>query len=166
ENLYNIHYGDIHATFPKNILDTEKNLDLIPIIINPKIETPVLLQEGDLIMADASEDYDGVGQSVELRNIGKKKIVSGTHTFALRPIIDFAAKYERYIFSAFQTHMAIKKIATGISVYCLSKSNISQIKLPNPPLAEQRSIANCLSTWDAGIEKLTQLIAAKKQQKK
>src|SRR5699024_451293 len=64
------------------------------------------------------------------------------------------------------THKALKKIATGISVYGLSKSNISQIKLPIPPLAEQRSIANCLSTWDAGIEKLTQLIAAKKQQKK
>src|SRR5699024_2894753 len=33
-------------------------------------------------------------------------------------------------------------------------------------LQEQKSITNCLSTWDSGIEKLSQLIQAKKQQKK
>src|SRR5690625_1668122 len=35
-----------------------------------------------------------------------------------------------------------------------------------PPTHEQKSITNCLSTWDSGIEKLTQLIQAKKLRKK
>jgi|SRR5690554_4749174 len=35
-----------------------------------------------------------------------------------------------------------------------------------PPLPEQKAIADCLSTWDKGIENLSALIASKKEQKK
>jgi len=35
-----------------------------------------------------------------------------------------------------------------------------------PPLPEQKAIADCLSTWDKAIEKLSALIASKKEQKK
>lgn len=164
--IYNIHYGDIHSTFPRNILDVKKDIDLIPIIISSELEAPELLKDGDLIMADASEDYEGIGQSIELINVGDKRIVSGTHTFPLRPVEKFAPKYAGYIFSNYNTHKEIKRIATGISVYGISKSNIAKIKLPIPPLPEQKAIADCLSTWDKGIEKLSALIASKKEQKK
>ena len=91
-SIYNIHYGDIHSTFPNNILDVKKDIKLIPIIVTPEIETPELLKDGDLIMADASEDYEGIGKTIELANVEDKKIVSGTHTFPLRPITEFAPK--------------------------------------------------------------------------
>lgn len=165
-NIYNIHYGDIHAKFSENILDTEKDLKLIPKITDEVTDNPVLLRDGDVIMADASEDYKGIGKSIELIKVGEKKIIAGTHTFALRPKINYAPKFAGYIFSSFQTHKQIKRIATGISVYGISKGNISKIKLPIPPLPEQKAIADCLSTWDRGIEKLTALIDAKKEQKK
>src|SRR5690554_2706861 len=164
--VYNIHYGDIHSTFPKNLLDVKKDIDLIPIIISSELEAPELLKDGDLIMADASEDYKGIGQSIELINVGDRKIVSGTHTFPLRPVEKFAPKYAGYIFSNFNTHKEVKRIATGISVYGISKANLSKIKLPIPPLPEQNAIADCLSTWDKGIEKLSALITSKKEQKK
>src|SRR5690554_647326 len=164
--VYNIHYGDIHSTFPKNLLDVKKDIDLIPIIISSELEAPELLKDGDLIMADASEDYKGIGQSIELINVGDRKIVSGTHTFPLRPVEKFAPKYAGYIFSNFNTHKEVKRIATGISVYGISKANLSKIKLPIPPLPEQKAIADCLSTWDKGIEKLSALITSKKEQKK
>lgn len=164
--IYNIHYGDIHSAFPNNILDIKRDIELIPVIVSPEIDTPELLQDGDLIMADASEDYEGIGKTIELVNTGDRKIVSGTHTFPLRPKIIFATKYAGFIFSEFNVHKQIMKIATGISVFGISKGNISKIQLPIPPLPEQQAIANCLTTWDSGIEKLTQLIAAKREQKK
>lgn len=164
--IYNIHYGDIHSTFPNSILDVEKNIKLIPVIINPELETPEFLKEGDLIMADASEDYEGIGKTIELVNVQDSKIVSGTHTFPLRPMTKFAPKYAGYIFTEFSVHKQIKRIATGISVFGVSKANISKIQLPIPPLPEQKAIANCLTTWDSGIEKLSALIKAKKEQKK
>src|SRR5690625_800202 len=58
------------------------------------------------------------------------------------------------------------KRLTGSTIKNLGLNEIRKTKLPIPPLQEQKSIANCLSTWDSGIEKLTQLIQAKKQQKK
>lgn len=164
--IYNIHYGDIHSTFPKNLLDVKKDIAQIPRIKNPDIKEPELLKNGDLVMADASEDYEGIGQSIELINIENEKIVSGTHTFPLRPIEKFAPRYAGYIFSNFDTHKEIKKIATGISVFGISKANIAKVNIPIPPLPEQKAIADCLSTWDKALEKQAQLIEAKKEFKK
>lgn len=164
--IYNIHYGDIHSTFPKNLLDVKKDIAQIPRIKNPDIKEPELLKNGDLVMADASEDYEGIGQSIELINIENEKIVSGTHTFPLRPIEKFAPRYAGYIFSNFDTHKEIKKIATGISVFGISKANIAKVNIPIPPLPEQKAIADCLSTWDKAIEKQIQLIEFKKEFKK
>src|SRR5690554_4953018 len=45
-------------------------------------------------------------------------------------------------------------------------NNSKSLKLPIPPLPEQKAIADCLSTWGKGIEKLSALIASKKEQKK
>ncbi|MFY2629417.1 hypothetical protein, partial [Achromobacter dolens] len=42
------------------------------------------LQNGDLIFADASEDMDGVGKSVEIQNATGIELVSGLHTIAIR----------------------------------------------------------------------------------
>ena len=66
----------------KSILDC--NIEDIPLIEQCKVKKLSLLQEGDLIIADVSEDYEGSGTSILLRNIKNKKIVSGLHTFALR----------------------------------------------------------------------------------
>lgn len=65
-----------------------------------------------------------------------------------------------------QRAQRIKLLAANQAVPILNKSEFSKIKLPIPPLQEQKTIANCLSTWDSGIEKLTQLIQAKKLRKK
>jgi type I restriction enzyme S subunit len=43
-----------------------------------------LIKEGDVIMADVSEDYSGIGKSVEVKNIGSVKAISGLHTYLFR----------------------------------------------------------------------------------
>src|SRR5690625_469620 len=56
--------------------------------------------------------------------------------------------------------------ANGSTFLEISGKEIKQIPLAIPPLPEQKAIADCLSTWDKGIEKLSALIASKKEQKK
>src|SRR5690554_298075 len=58
EGVYNIHYGDIHATYKRPILDFEIENRV------PKINKGIAisnnadyLKDGDLVIADASEDY-------------------------------------------------------------------------------------------------------------
>ena len=48
----------------------------------------------------------------------------------------------------------------------LNASIVRSYELPIPPLPEQEAIANCLTTWDKGIETLSTLIDAKREQKK
>jgi len=76
-----IHYGDIHSKWDL-FLDCDNQA--VPKIDIGKVKFLPKLQQGDLIIADASEDYEGVGKSIEIKNIGERNIVAGLHTMLLR----------------------------------------------------------------------------------
>ena len=173
DEIRNIHYGDIHATYVNEILDLdiEKTIPyLLDGIIDPKSfddESFPSLKEGDLIIADASEDYEGVCDCVELKNIKGAKIVSGLHTFAARAKDEkIAIGYRTYALQHEQVIRELRRIATGTSVYGVSKTNLSKVKIPLPPLLEQKAIAQVLSTADAAIHTTEKLIAQKELRKK
>lgn len=166
-NIQNIHYGDIHAKFKNELLDCENE-------ILPKVKDGVIInqyfnfiKDGDLIIADASEDYEGVGKCIEVMNVGNKKIVSGLHTFLARDNSGLTARgFRTYIFRNPSVNIELKRIATGISVYSISKGNLEKLKLTLPTLLEQHKIATILSTWDEAITKTQQLIAQQQQRNK
>ncbi len=166
EVLY-IHYGDIHATYKTELLDF-KNESKIPYLKDEFLNTNLnYLQEGDLIIADASEDLVGIGESIEIKNIENKKAIAGLHTFLLRDKNQNTVNgFRTYLLRNAKVHNSIKKIATGTSVYGISKGNLSKLKIPLPPLPEQRAIAAILSTWDTAIQSTQALIAQKEQEKK
>ncbi len=162
----NIHYGDIHSTYNSPNIDVSKIE--IPLIkdrdFNPDKNT--LLKDGDLVMSDASEDYEGIGVTVSIHGIGNKKVVGGLHTFVLRDEKGLTNEYYRqYIFRNPEIRNTMQKIANGVSVYGISKTTVSKIKLPLPPLSEQNRIVSVLETWDKTIEKLSKKIEVKKQLK-
>lgn len=171
--IRNIHYGDIHATYENEILDLdiEKTVPyLLDGIIDPKSFDDVsfpALKEGDLIIADASEDYEGLCACVELKNINGAKVVSGLHTFAARASEDdIALGYRTYALQHEQVLRELRRIATGTSVYGVSKTNLSKVKIPLPSIPEQKAIAKVLSTADAAIHTTEKLIAQKELRKK
>lgn len=76
---------------------------------------------------------------------------------------------KEYLFNLLQTEKFIKEanVSSGTKMPRADWNHIVNCSFfIVHSLFEQKSIADCLSTWDAGIEKLTQLIQAKKQQKK
>jgi type I restriction enzyme S subunit len=72
-----LHYGDIHS-LPGVRLNCSKVA--IPRIAQDRVASYPSVQEGDLIVADASEDYAGLGKSAEITEVGAQKIVGGLHT--------------------------------------------------------------------------------------
>lgn len=58
------------------------------------------------------------------------------------------------------------KLGQGNSVVHIYSSSLKKIFIPVPPSAEQKSIANVLSVWDDGIEKLQSLIKYLNQRNK
>jgi len=166
DEIYNIHYGDIHSKFEFQVLDLTKAKEL-PKIINNKGNNYTFLKEGDLIIADASEDYAGVASCIELKNVNNKKITAGLHTFAARDNSNLTVNgFRAYILKNDWVFNEVKKLATGSKVYGVSKTNIQNLKILLPPLREQEKIAEILSKWDELIATQSQLIQAKQKQKK
>src|SRR5690606_14534171 len=72
-----IHYGDIHATYDSQLLNISEQAD-IP-FLKEDIDLPktvAYLRTGDLVVADASEDYTGVGACIEIICDSETKAIS------------------------------------------------------------------------------------------
>ena len=152
--IKNIHYGDIHQRF-HNILDI--NIESLPYI---KLDSKINIdncknycQNGDVIFADASEDYDGIGKAIELINIGTNKVVSGLHTIWARDINNIMSNgFKGYLFNTPIIHNQIRVLANGFKVYGISKNNICNLDVNIPSKSEQEKIANFLILLDKKIE--------------
>lgn len=156
---YYVHYGDIHTRWNYFV---DFNQDL-PTIEDEKISNYSLIEDGDLIMADASEDYAGIGKSVEVKNKKTKSAISGLHTFLLRDKGNYFVKgFRGYIHANPLVKSSMDRLATGLKVYGVSKSNLKLIQIPQPPSSEQSAIATALSDTNALIEKFEKLIEKKK----
>ena len=152
--IKNIHYGDIHQRFT-NILDIcKEDLPYIKSTIKLNIDNDDnFCKDGDLIFADASEDYEGIGKAVELINIGSNKVVSGLHTILARDINKIMSiGFKGYLFNTSIVHNQIRVLANGFKVYGISKNNIYDLNIKIPSKAEQKKIANFLNLLDKKIE--------------
>ena len=147
-----IHYGDVHA-------HTQPFLNCayydLPRIDKSRVANAAHLQDGDLVMVDASEDLVGIGKSIEVNGIAEKNVVAGLHTILCRGNPDcWAMGFKAYLqfIPAFKS--ALISGATGISVYAISKKQLADIKLALPSPLEQEAIVSILSDMDAEVAAL------------
>lgn len=154
--VYNIHYGDIHTKFRCHFhLSNEYVPYLNSEIDAEKIKPESFLQVGDIVLADASEDYADIGKSIEVIDLGDAKVVAGLHTYILRPDTSKISKgFGAYLMQARPTRLEVMRIAQGTKVLGLPKAYLSFITLNIPHPDEQTKIANFLSTLDQKIEQI------------
>ncbi|MDQ0176459.1 restriction endonuclease subunit S [Bacillus chungangensis] len=138
-----IHYGDIH-TKVADVIDESSNLP------NIKAGNYELLEKGDLVLADASEDYQGIATPAVITIDTPYKLVSGLHTIALRP------KQVDSLFLYYLIHSPIfrkygYKTGTGMKVFGISVTNLLKFESMFPLLEEQIKIGNFLKQLDDTI---------------
>lgn len=148
-----LHYGDIH-TSPRVRLDPA--VTAMPCLPAHKAATLDRLRTGDLVFADASEDMEGVGKSVEIGTIDdSSELVSGLHTIAARfdrnTLADGFKAYLQFC-PAFRSQLY--RLAAGTKVYATTRNHIASIEIALPCLAEQTAIATLLSDLDAELAAL------------
>ena len=147
-----IHYGDIHG-LRSSVLDLSRTR--LPEIAPGKVATLSRVRDGDLVIADASEDITDVGKSVEVRGVGGAAVVAGLHTFLLRGHPDIVADgFKGYLQFLRDVRAGIESIATGSSVYGISKKNLAELKFRVPPVDEQAAIGWLFHDMDAEIQAL------------
>lgn len=104
------------------------------------------LKKGDIIVADASEDYKGIADAALIEESLPYHIIAGLHTIAFRPnnqLMD-----SKFIFYALQ-NISFKrygyKIGTGLKVFGISTNNFFNFNLKFPNILEQNKISTLIS---------------------
>ena len=156
----NIHYGDIHTKF-QTLFDI--NCESVP-FINEEIDISRISDEnycknGDIIFADASEDLNDVGKSIEIINTNGEKLLSGLHTLLARPKEDiFHLGFSGYLFKSNSVRTQIQKESQGSKVLSINVGRISKIELSFPSVEEQKKISSFLALLDERIQTQSKII--------
>lgn len=156
-----LHYGDIHVS-TKSFINVKAEYEDIPKldVALSKVSPASLLNDGDVVFVDASEDDEGTSKHVVVVNPDGVPFISGLHTIVAKPrTSEIAPEYRRYCFQAPAVKAQFRFFAVGTKVSGISKSNIAKINLAVPPYAEQLAIAAVLSDMDAEISALDAKLA-------
>jgi type I restriction enzyme S subunit len=153
-----LHYGDIHGA-SKTYIDVDLEYSLIPKLHVPlrRVSSKSLLNDGDVVFVDASEDDEGTSRHIVVRNPKSIPYISGLHTIIAKSknsSLDNA--FKRYCFQTASIRNQFIFYAVGTKVSGISKANITKIELRYPGIEEQAAIAAILSDMDAEIESLEQ----------
>jgi type I restriction enzyme S subunit len=135
-----IHYGDIHKQVADLIISDEQL---------PKIKEGdyLSLNKGDLVLADASEDYTGIAEPSVILHKPSDNIIAGLHTIALRPI-ETDSLYLYYLFHTSHFKKFGGETGTGLKVFGITFNNLSKYETSYPTFSEQRVIGDFFHTLD------------------
>ncbi len=96
DDISYIHYGEIH-TKHKFYIDFAKFE--LPKINKSKLPNEIIFaQNGDLVIADASEDYADIGKSAEIKNLTSKKIFLFVNELVTDPSYLLFINFSKYPF--------------------------------------------------------------------
>lgn len=155
-----IHYGDIHTGKAKKI----DNPDKLPSIIKGNYFT---LDNGDIVVADASEDYQGIADAAILLNKNMFSIVAGLHTIAFRPnnkLLSSLFAYYTLQTSNFK-HYGYR-VGTGLKVFGISNAAFFNYSSFYPTFMEQQIISKLLNLVERLITLQQRKLELLKQLKK
>ena len=113
--------------------------DKIPYITGGKLEKykSSLLENGDLIFADAAED-ETVGKAVEVNGLTEENLVAGLHTIVARPKDKKAEFFLGYYINSNTYHRQLLRLIQGSKVSSISKGNLQKTLVSFPKDFEEQ----------------------------
>lgn len=153
-----LHYGDIHGA-TKTTVDVRADYQNIPKLHIPlnRVAAKSLLDDGDVVFVDASEDDEGASRHVVVVNKEEQPFISGLHTIVAKSKTDeLVHEYRRFCFQTAAIRQQFLFYAVGTKVSGISKTNIAKLTMPVPKVQEQTSIAEVLMDMDVELAALEQ----------
>ncbi|MFD1957808.1 restriction endonuclease subunit S [Paenibacillus thailandensis] len=145
-----VHYGDIHSKF-SGVITSKTELPSLSVDTET---TYTLLEDGDVVFADASEDTSDLGKSVVLLEVDNRKIIGGLHTHCFRPDSRLDPLFLHFFTQTVEYRKFINVNANGVSVFGLSKPALASLEVPLPYIKEQQKISSFLYKLSRKIELL------------
>ena len=146
--IMNVHYGDILVKYGE-VLDVKKDelTYLLDASLVKKYQTS-LLQNGDIIIADAAED-ETVGKCSEMAGLTDEIVLSGLHTIPCRPKGNFSEGYLGYYMNSGSYHDQLLPLIQGTKISSISKSAIQDTEIMYPKSeSEQEQIGAYFKNLD------------------
>ena len=179
-------YGLVDGPFGSNLKSSEYAREGIPVIRGSNLSV------GEGYFYDDGFVFVSETKANELIRSNCKRgdiIFTKKGTLGQTGFIPHSSRYDRYLLSSNQMKMtvdvknadpfyvysyvssprAVSKILNDASSTGVPQINLGYLRsfpIPLPPLAEQRKIAEILSTWDEAIQLVESLIAAMKERKR
>lgn len=154
-NTKYIHYGDIHKAQNGILYDTNS----LPNIVDGNYET---LENGNLILADASEDYTGIAKPMIIQDSHIENVVAGLHTIALQ-LIDINPLFLYYLLQSDSFRAFGYMHGTGMKVFGISYKELSKFQFGMPSNYEQKKIGHFLAKLDKLISLVQHQITLKQK---
>lgn len=150
-----LHYGDIHLS-NKTFVNLEKEFNNLPRFDTDKVPKNKLLNHGDIVFVDASEDLDGVNKHWVVENPKNIPFIAGSHTLVARNSTNMLnIDFTKYCFLLEKVKKQFQTYAVGTKVSGVNKTSIKKIILSFPvDLNEQKAIANVLLAMDKELDGL------------
>ena len=143
--IRNLHYGLIHGFFTSGI--KSYSLPMVKYGEMPKQYT--LCQVGDVAFADASEDTDEIGKSVEFVDTIKGDTICGLHTIHGRDIKNrTVVGFKGFAFNSRYFHNQIKRLAQGTKIFSITANNLSSCYVYLPDVETQKVIVKLLKAYE------------------
>jgi type I restriction enzyme S subunit len=158
EGLPCIRYGEIYTTHDFIIKGFRSFISEDVAIESKEIK------KGDILFAGSGETVEEIGKAVAF--IGDEKAFAGGDVIILSTRKDVNPECLSYALETDFVKRQKRVLGQGNSVVHIYSSDLSKVKIPLPPLPEQKAIAQVLSTADAAIHTTEKLIAQKELRKK
>ncbi|MCQ6659751.1 restriction endonuclease subunit S [Leuconostoc citreum] len=142
--------------------------DKIPYITDSSFEKykSNLLENGDLIFADAAED-ETVGKAVEVNGLTEENLVAGLHTIVARSKDKKAEFFLGYYINSNTYHRQLLRLIQGSKVSSISKGNLQKTLVSFPKdFEEQQKIGSFFKQLDYTIALHQRKLDLLKEQKK
>lgn len=131
-----------------------------------KVRDDELLKSGDLLFVRSNGNKELIGRCLYFPSVTERLSFSG---FVIRGRARSRSATGEYLAVFARSQLMkrqIQKSGGGTNISNLSQGILSDIRVPLPPVKEQRKITHTLSTWDEAIATTEQLLANSEQQKK
>lgn len=153
-----ISYGQVHS---KKNSGVGLNEELIRYVNESYLTTnqSCLVEKGDFIFADTSEDVTGCGNCAYID--WDDTIFAGYHSIIAHPDGSINSKYLAYLFNSSTWRYQIRKKVNGVKVYSITQKMLKDTFILIPPIDEQEEIIRYLDEVYAKIDVTIKKMEAK-----